>query len=613
MEKRERFFGLHFDFHADNETEIGTRTTPEDIGWFVEQTKPDFVQCDCKGHPGNASYPTKVGHAADNLRTDNLRVWCDTLKKYKVPVYVHYSGVVDQWYTKHDPENAAWDEAGNPRDSISLFGDYCENYMIPQLKELIEEYGIDGAWIDGDEWAVKPDHSPKAKPYFSEDMTPPERNQILRKAFYRHVQKYVDALHEWKPDFKISSNWLYTGEAPDRPEVNIDFISGDYKSNNSVHAARFDTRCIANQGKPWDLMAWSFYHDMKSCFAEKSAVQLMQEAAVVLAMGGGFQLYIQQNADGSARHIRNPKFREISEFVHKRRLNYGKKTKAQVATYYSATSAYAENPEDLVFQAKARALKGITNCVLDAQYTCAVVLQHQWESFDQYEIIIVPEWKQLTDVEIERLTDYARRGGKLVITGADLAVRIGGYPKENIQKAATKAIADKDGSFIKFRSDFVDLGQGDGTIYSNMDLRDAELPGWYTQACGAGSITYIPFHLGEVYGEIKNFILQQYLKEILHTLAKPHIVVNEKDVDITVQETETGILINLINMRQGRHSLEYCIYDHVPEIYDVELTLDQEYRRVDMPLGEDFEYHTCHGKTVIKLKKLEIHSILTLE
>jgi len=69
---KERFFGLHFDFHADNETEIGLRTNAEDIEAYLEAAKPDFIQCDCKGHPGNSSYPTKVGHAADNLKKDNI-------------------------------------------------------------------------------------------------------------------------------------------------------------------------------------------------------------------------------------------------------------------------------------------------------------------------------------------------------------------------------------------------------------------------------------------------------------------------------------------------------------------------------------------------------------
>ena len=62
-----RFFGFHFDFHAGNETEIGLNTDPADIEWYIDQGKPDFIQCDCKGHPGNCSYPTQIGNPADKL------------------------------------------------------------------------------------------------------------------------------------------------------------------------------------------------------------------------------------------------------------------------------------------------------------------------------------------------------------------------------------------------------------------------------------------------------------------------------------------------------------------------------------------------------------------
>ena len=43
-------------------------------------------------------------------------------------------------------------------------------------------------------------------------------------------------------------------------------------------------------------MAWSF--STKPARAQKSAVQLQREAALVLAMGGGFQAYFQQRRDG---------------------------------------------------------------------------------------------------------------------------------------------------------------------------------------------------------------------------------------------------------------------------------------------------------------------------
>ena len=70
------FFGLHFDIHA-NETD-------RDLGKYADRAElleqfrkigPDFVQCDCKGHPGYASYPSKTAISAPGIVKDALREW----------------------------------------------------------------------------------------------------------------------------------------------------------------------------------------------------------------------------------------------------------------------------------------------------------------------------------------------------------------------------------------------------------------------------------------------------------------------------------------------------------------------------------------------------------
>ena len=42
---------------------------------FLDAIRPDYVQFDCKGHQGYASYPTEVGYAAPGLGKDGLEIW----------------------------------------------------------------------------------------------------------------------------------------------------------------------------------------------------------------------------------------------------------------------------------------------------------------------------------------------------------------------------------------------------------------------------------------------------------------------------------------------------------------------------------------------------------
>lgn len=78
--RAESFFGLHFDFHADPKScpdPIGLTLKEEDIRTICRELRPDFIQIDCKGHPGWVSYPTKIGNAMPAFCGDPLRLWRD--------------------------------------------------------------------------------------------------------------------------------------------------------------------------------------------------------------------------------------------------------------------------------------------------------------------------------------------------------------------------------------------------------------------------------------------------------------------------------------------------------------------------------------------------------
>ena len=69
------FLGIHFDFHAGMDcTEVGKALTRRMRREMLEAVKPDYVQCDCKEHPGIASYPTKVGTPAKGFVRDPLKL-----------------------------------------------------------------------------------------------------------------------------------------------------------------------------------------------------------------------------------------------------------------------------------------------------------------------------------------------------------------------------------------------------------------------------------------------------------------------------------------------------------------------------------------------------------
>jgi len=145
------FFGLHYDLHPGaGDTELGRETTYDHIRAMLEKVRPDFVQYDCKGHPGYTGYPTKVGSPSPGIVNDALKIWRQVTRDMGIPLSIHYSGVWDSRAIEVHPEWARINPDGKPDpNNTCRTSGYEAELMIPQLVEVVREYDIDGLWIDG--------------------------------------------------------------------------------------------------------------------------------------------------------------------------------------------------------------------------------------------------------------------------------------------------------------------------------------------------------------------------------------------------------------------------------------------------------------------------------
>ena len=73
--RKDSYFGLHFDLHPNGtDTILGRDVTEEMIDGLLDRTRPDYVQYDCKGHPGWLGYPSQVSKSA-GMAKDSLALW----------------------------------------------------------------------------------------------------------------------------------------------------------------------------------------------------------------------------------------------------------------------------------------------------------------------------------------------------------------------------------------------------------------------------------------------------------------------------------------------------------------------------------------------------------
>lgn len=429
--RSEAFLGVHFDFHAGPDgTEIGRRTTPEAVAAVLDLVRPDFVQVDGKGHAGYASWPTRSGVAAPGFVRDALRVWRDVTAARGVSLYVHYSGVWDGRAVKR-PGWAVIRADGTPDErATSFWGPYLEEQMLPQLRELAGTYAVDGVWVDGDCWAVEADYRAEAVAEFRREragrdgavprsVEDPGWDAFMafhRDAYRRFLGRYVAAMAASHPRFEVCSNWAFSDHMPEPVSVPVALLSGDLSWKDSVNAARLGARYLAGQGRPWDLMAWSFVLDGDRR-RPKGAQQIERELALVMAQGGSVQVYFGQERDAAVDLGKLAVMGDVAEFCRARQpWVQGAVPVSDLAVILSTESAYRGNPTP--FGRRQAEVRQALRALVEAGWTVDVVGEHGLRvDLLRHRVVVVPD-RAGPGPELAAL--LARRvalGGSVVLAG----------------------------------------------------------------------------------------------------------------------------------------------------------------------------------------------------
>ena len=639
LKRADCFFGVHFDLHASEDiTNAGKTLTQEMIDTFLTKVHPDFIQIDCKGHPGISSYPTKVGFHVKGFEKDPLKLFREITAKNNVALFMHFSGVWDGKVVKEHPDWAIVKANGErSTEKTSFFSPYLDTYMIPQLKEL-SDYQVDGAWIDGECWAVEPDYGETSLKRFtmetgiteiprkSSDKYYPEFMEYTRSLFREHLGKYINAIHQYNPGFQITSNWAFSSLMPEKVTIDVDYLSGDVTPQNGVYRSAFEARCLSPQGKPWDLMAWGFsWNGGKMPMSIKSSVQLEQEAAQIMAMGGGVQFYYQQNRDLSLKPWLATTLSEIASFCRSRQ-QYVHKAKAipQIALLYP-TASYLKNASR-PFSNGTGMLQGALNLALDGQQSVEILMEHHLRGkMQQYPLIIIPECNYLDALFKEELTRYVQEGGNLLIIGTEstrlFQMELGIKSLQKVDESQAFITAFNKIGAIRSALTSVELLPGAETIsnfYNSSDFRDkSNNIASSENKVGKGKVTGVYFNAGSAYLEYKSPVLRDFISNrISELLPEPLVKVSGSHlVHVAVNMLNGKMLINLINVA-GEHTNQTAIgYDEIPSLKNLTVsikTIKKPARILMQPDGKELKIDFQNGVSKVILPELFIHSILEI-
>lgn len=640
LRRSDCFFGIHFDLHAsENILDAGKTLTYEMVDTFLLKVKPDFIQIDCKGHPGISSYPTTVGFHVKGFEKDPLKLFREVTEKHKVGLYMHFSGVWDGKVVTEHPDWAVINANGErSKQKVSFFSPYLDTYMIPQLKELSEVYHVDGAWVDGECWAVEPDYGEASLKRFTRetgiteipvkrtDKYYPEFMEYTRSLFREHLKKYVDAIHAINPDFQITSNWAYSSMMPEKVTVSLDYLSGDVTPQNGVYRSAFEARCLAPQGKPWDLMAWGFsWNGSDMPKSVKSAIQLKQEAAEIIAMGGGVQFYFQQNRDLSIKPWISGILADIGNFVRERQKYCHKAIPVPgVALLYPSLS-YQRN-SNVPYAGSLTMLQGTLYALLDGQQPVEILMEHHLAgNMDKYPLIVIPECDYLENSFRDEIIKYVKDGGNLLIIGT----RTAGLFKDEIGIISDKlketgpGYITVGGKIGAVRSEIIEVRLKDQDSVISMFYNGSDFnSGTTTPACsmtklGKGKIAAVYFNAGSSYYAYKTFVIRDFINDIIDMLYSDKVVEVRGShlVHVAVNTLNDRLYVNLINIA-GEHNGHNVIgYDEIPVIKDLVISVRTERKPssvVLQPEGEKLKYTWQNGRAYLRLPEVRLHSILEI-
>jgi hypothetical protein len=413
---------------------------------------------------------------------------------------------------------------------------------------------------------------------------------------------------------------------PEKVTTGVDFLSGDVTSQNGVYRSAFEARCLAPQGKPWDLMAWGFTWDGgKMPMNIKSSLQLEQEAAEIMAMGGGVQFYFQQNRDLSIKPWLAKPLAEISAFCRQRQ-QYVHKASAipQIALLYP-TASYQQNGANPYANGTGM-LQGALNVLLDGQQTVEVLMEHHLlGNMQQYPLIIIPECDYLQPAFKEALIAYTKQGGNLLIIGTattKLFQQELGINSLTTSEEGEKfiAVAGKIGA-IRSSLNLVSLrpeASATSNFYKGSDFtaKGTEIAS-VVNSLGKGKIAGIFFNAGSAYLNYKSPALRDFIAErILELFPNPLVKINGSHlVHATINRLNGKTMVNLINVA-GEHTNQSAIgYDEIPSIKNLAVSIRTEKKPSQILLqpGEHIlEFEFSDGIANLIVPELLIHSIIEI-
>ena len=437
-----RFKVIYKDFDAE-----ATAQAYQDAGFqlvsYITQDGPSY-------------YPTKIGLTHPGLQCDYVGELTRALKKRGIKTVAYISAQGDHinyekhpdWVYNPDPAREVIDTSTTrSRSTMCLNSPWVDEVFIPQCKEILDLYDVDGFFPDGVLRPLDAQHCycKYCRESFGKEVggkMPTKEGDPktfeYRKWSNRRIIEYLDkvyqALSAIKPGIALINNYAWMSRFPITPPDYVMHVCWDtpvpdgglnrmglYALNFSIEARYLSTLLDIRPNLTYSCMNVSSLN--WGDYQLRETETYLQEAATVEAGGG--RIYLSFNPYPSGNPA--PAVIEAYSTVNKRTTELepvlkDSKPVKDVAVLHSADSIWSRagfNPSpEWIAGPPYYPVCGAHKALIEGHVQMGILNSEVFiETIDQYRAIVLPNQRVLSRRECDAVRRFVKNGGALIATG----------------------------------------------------------------------------------------------------------------------------------------------------------------------------------------------------
>ncbi|MFC1693720.1 beta-galactosidase trimerization domain-containing protein [Candidatus Latescibacterota bacterium] len=438
---------LHLDAHFGGFREIYKRFDAEGAAQILDEAGFQMVSFFAKGWAGYSYYPTEIGVVHPGLDRDFTGEMTRALKKRGIRCLLYF---MLQSERRIQQEHSEWVRNANPSvvkldpkkigtpAMMCINTRYADEVGIPQLKEILGRYDIDGFFLDIFMHQFQGDicYCPTCRAAFEKEIGGPipvadtDSNafawRLLRnRQMEESMAKVQHALEEIKPDISNIYNWSWMFRYPVTPPEYAHHLSWDtpvpkvglFSWNFSLEARYLATlpnitwSCMSTRGNTWGE------------YSLREPEAYMSENATVLAACGRTYLsdipYPDGNPDPAVYDVYNAVNNRTRQYIPFTRNCDPVKDTVVLHSAYSVWSKKPLQPADTWYPGLAYySVCGAHKAMIEGHVQIDISNSEQFvDTLDQYKAVVLADQAILNERECEAIRRFVKNGGVLLATG----------------------------------------------------------------------------------------------------------------------------------------------------------------------------------------------------